>query len=435
MNQTVKKMLLAGVALMVSITLIVTVTYAWMTLSSAPVAEGMQISIRGGNTILLAPDIIQTIDGEICHYPGNFNDTLIFSRFKSYDYLKQVDFLSPVSTADGLNWFIPSFYSITDPEVKLGTASVGEVKSIQTFQEDNMLLNANIQSGSVNKGHYIYLDFWVVSPSADYTLRVSRGDKNNGSYLIELPAVKEDDNGFYIEETNNSFASSARVGFLVNTNEASGMNYVSYQSSRDYNADYKTLLGAYQEKGQQIYPGQYRFTIYEPNGNLHSNNEDKSYVVTQPIGLVDENISLVDISDRLTVQLENSWAQKSGDNATLDELINVATFGKNIKNAKDAEKALYENYLQGQFSPYVSRGEFISSTKALYEKCSDEGKTKKLASLQTAGATEDQFIVKLTKDTPQRIRMYIWIEGQDVDSGGIVDSGKFALSLELAGSH
>ena len=437
MNQTVKKIFLAGVALVISIVLIVTVTYAWMTLSAAPTAEGIEISIGGGNTILLAPDIVQTVDGEVCHYPGNFNDTLIFSRFESYDYLKQVDSLSPVSTSDGLNWFIPSFYSINDEEVKLGTASVGEVKSIETFQKDDRLLNANIQNESVNKGHYIYLDFWVVSPGADYTLRVSRGDKDNGSYLVELPKVNEDDKGFYLEKTNNSLAASTRVGFLVNTNVAPDANFALYQGSRDYNSDYKTLLGAYQEKGQQIYPGQYKFTIYEPNGNLHINSQDKTYFVTRPVGLVGDNVSLVDISDRLTVQLENSWKQKKDSNVTLDELLNVATVGKNIKDAKAAETALYDNYLQGQFSPYVSRGEFISKTGSLYAKCLNDGqaKTSELASLETAGATEDRFIVKLTKNVPQRIRMYVWVEGQDIDSAEISKSGRFALSLELAGSH
>ena len=85
MNQMIKKMLAAGMAVVISVVLAVTVTYAWTTLSAAPTAEGIQVSIGGGNTILLAPDVSRTVDGEVCHYPGNFNDTLIFSRFKSYN--------------------------------------------------------------------------------------------------------------------------------------------------------------------------------------------------------------------------------------------------------------------------------------------------------------------------------------------------------------
>lgn len=436
MNQTVKKVFLAGMVLVISVVLVVAVTYAWTTLSTSPVAEGIQISIGGGNTILLAPDLIETVDGTICHYPGNFTENLVFSRFQSYDYLKNLTSLSPVSTSDGLNWFTPSSYTVMDEEVRLGQACVGDLKDIQSFQKDSLLSGANLESKDDDRGHYIYLDFWVVSPGVDYTLRISRGENASGSYLIELPRIVSGENGFSLENTNGSFAASARVGFLVNMNGVSDKSMKAYQNSRYYNDHYKMLLGAYQEKGSEIYPGQYRFMIYEPNGNLHSGTENGFYVETKPVGLLGDTVSEIDIRDRLSVQLENTWVENE-NHITLDQLLTVATAGKSLKSPKEAEKILYDEYLQGQFSPYISRGKFISETAALYEKLAGNEKISgvELAALPSAGATSDQFIVKLIKNVPQRIRMFVWIEGQDMDCSQITESGRFALSLELAGSN
>ena len=58
-----------------------------------------------------------------------------------------------------------------------------------------------------------------------------------------------------------------------------------------------------------------------------------------------------------------------------------------------------------------------------------------LQSLGTAGATSDVMIVELEKNVPQRIRMFIWLEGQDPDCIGFADSVPFAIGLELAGGN
>lgn len=435
MNQAIKKMVTAGLAVIISVSLIVTATYAWTTLSTAPAAESIQITIAGGNTILLAPDMQKEIGGEIRHFPGYFNDTLIFSRFDSYNYLKQVDSLFPVSTADGLNWFTPTYYDITDPEVQNGEASVGEVKPVEFFKNDNELLNANLNQGDAETGHYVYLDFWVVSPGTAYTLRVARGDENGGSHLIELPKVEKHDGEFVLTETENTFASTARIGFLVNTEYSDQADISAYKNSRYFESNFNILAGAYQEKGNYPFPADYRFTIYEPNGFMIPKSDDKRYVQTTPVGLQGEKPSLVDISDRLTVQLNNNWANEN-NSLSLDAMLKTAIAGKNVETAKEAETILYDNYLQGQFSAYLTRGDFVTKTYELYERC-ENGKADatQLATLDTSGATEDVYIVKLEKNVPQRIRMYIWIEGQDADCTQMTEMGRFALNLELAGSN
>ena len=47
----------------------------------------------------------------------------------------------------------------------------------------------------------------------------------------------------------------------------------------------------------------------------------------------------------------------------------------------------------------------------------------------------DIVIVDLEKNVPQRIRMFVWIEGQDVDCQSLESGGSILLSLELAGGN
>lgn len=44
-------------------------------------------------------------------------------------------------------------------------------------------------------------------------------------------------------------------------------------------------------------------------------------------------------------------------------------------------------------------------------------------------------IVHLTKDTPQKVTIYIWIEGQDADCWNDIAAGSFVVNLELAGQN
>ena len=53
----------------------------------------------------------------------------------------------------------------------------------------------------------------------------------------------------------------------------------------------------------------------------------------------------------------------------------------------------------------------------------------------TAGAADNAVIVTLERNVPQRVRMYIWLEGQDGDCVNSVAGKNIAINLELAGSN
>lgn len=461
MDKMLIKLIAAGLSLVLAVTVAVTSSYAWLTLSDNPAANGIYIAIGGGNTILLAPDLTHEIEVEgqnvVCHYPGAFSDTLNFSQYDSYDYLSDLGGLTPVSTTDGINWVLPGYYQKTDLAVRYGVAQNGELKPTSQFDVDDVLANANLTADQVEKidqGSYIYLDFWVVSPGADYRLRVSTGDGGGGSYaigLMEPQEVDADGNGvaesYELVPTSDAAAASVRVGFLANQDRTNDMSMFLFLTSPGYSEQYKSLKGVYAEKGFETESYYNRFMIFEPNGTLHtqaSGVENGSYVVTRPLdgnGVPAET----DVRDRVTVQDTTSWTQASGGATMIEQVFQgtIATKGFRSATLSELSSEFYTGYLQGQVGAYVDKGDFFTNTGNLYayalsgnaEKAWVEGLRSEDNPNWLSGATDDVYIVDLERNVPQRIRMFVWLEGQDVDCINEATQSGLAISIELAGSN
>lgn len=448
MKKIYAKLIVIVLQLVLAVSVVAMSSYAWMVLAGNPAAEGIQITIGGGNTILVAADVSETVDGVTYHYPYAFSDTLNFGQSKSYEYLKTVGPLTPVSTADGVNWFIPEYYDPSDPEVASGAILSGTMKSIQDFTVDEFLQHANLSAEEeklIEKGSYIYLDFWVVSPGQDYTLRISTdiNDDSGGSFVMDLPGAVKSGDSYTLSGASSGASACVRVGLLVNPDDLIDDTMLHYQNSAAFNEQYRRLRGAYTEpdSGWQVYSGNYRFTIYEPNGDAHSGAAaDGTYVVTRPIGLVNGSAQLMDISDRLTVQLRSLWTMAAaGSGSQLEQRFQTALMEPSFSGltAEETSAKFYNDYLAGQVTPYVTTGLFVKNTANLYTAAS--GGTVLDSYLtgenRLAGATDDVYIIKLEKNIPQRIRMFIWLEGQDVDCINGVSASSFALRIELAGSN
>ena len=446
MQKAYTKLLLTLTALVVSLVMVVSVSYAWMTLSDSPVAEGIQITVGGGNTILVAADLTQEVDGTVYHYPGAFEGTLNFGQNASYAYLGQFSGLTPVSTADGINWFIPTYYDLTDPEVQNGTVLSGSMKSLSEFELDQTLSYANLSAGQAKKaslGSYVYLDFWVVSPGADYTLRISTGEDSGGSFVIGLPAVTENADGSYsLSAAEHVSQACVRVGLLANPGYITDQTMLYYQNSAGYSPQYTQLRGNYAEQSESPADSSaYRFTIYEPNADLHPTvgGAQGDYLVTRPLGLIDGTVTPVDVGSSLTVQTGSSWADAlTGEGTQLEQRLATAAFDPAFRglSADEMTRKFYNEYLQAQVASYVDKGLFIKNTENLYNAVSaGRADAAFLEEEYTATATDDVYIVRLEKNVPQRIRMFIWLEGQDADCVNRAEASSFAFRIELAGSH
>lgn len=437
------KLFLTAVMLLTAAVMLAAASFAWMTISNNPVLQGIQITVGGGGTVLVAPDVTETGEnGKVFHYPGEFSSALNFSAYSQYDYLNNTAGLVPVSTADGETWYIPTY--------QYNDASDHADAEISGFVSDNMLLYANLNADDekAQKGSYIYLDFWVVAPREGYVLRVSTSDDSAGSYVIDLLDPEENDfDSYTLTRENQQAAACMRVGFLVNEDWIiDDDTMLCYTKSEAYNDSYTRLQGIYSDPGcSALYSLQTRFTIYEPNGDLHPTEvtdsmgdqvEDGEYVITEPLGLGAEP---VDISDRLTVQLRNEWTSDGDDETLIAQIFNVFLLNKTREGetAQSLKESFYGEYLRYQLYPYLTKGRFLTSTKALYEAAYGPNRVdaEKITSLGQAGATEDVYLTELTGGVPQRIRMFVWLEGQDVDCINSAETGSFAVSIELSGSN
>lgn len=447
MRKLYVKLIVIALELALAISVVGMSSYAWLTLASNPALEGIQISIGGGNTILVAADVAETDEetGITYHYPARFSDTLNFSQHKRYEYLKNLGELSPVSTADGLNWFLPVYYDVTDQEVVNGSAPAGGLKPVSQFILDDNLTHANLTAEDdvlAAKGSYIYLDFWVTSPGADYTLRVSTAtDGTGGSYAIGLPAVEKTADGYALAEDGDNAANSVRIGLLANPDRLmDDATMRAYMKSPVYSEQYTKLRGSYQEPGGgYVYSSGYRFMIYEPNGDVHTDPElDGTYLITNPVGLVDGAAQPVNVQTRLSVQRANRWLTAGDGTATqLSQRFVTALYDdmfQDLSGEEEVAQTFYQKYLDGVLDPYISNGRFVKKTANLYA-AGEDPDVDVLADEFTGGATDDVYLIQLEKNVPQRIRMFVWVEGQDADCTNSINASSFALRLELAGSN
>ena len=436
------KLIAITLTLVLSVSVVVMSSYAWFVLSGNPVATGIQISIGGGNTILVAPDVTQVVDGQTYHYPGPFSDTMNFSNYESYDYLAQLGGLTPVSTADGINWFLPEYYQYTDEAVRAGKALTGQLKELSDFTLDYALEHGNIpaeETDLLHEGSYIYLDFWVVSPGENFTLRLSTGDDSGGSFVMDMLQAKKGSEGYTLASPESLGAAAVRLGFLANPVRLTDDTMLHYQGSPAFDERYTSLQGMYLEKGSGSYDLESNnFVIYEPNCDTHptSTVPEGTYVVTNPVGLVDGVGAEVSVADRLTAQLTSRWyIANAGSGTAIEQRFQAAVLGMDTGDmtAEEVRDRFFSGYLQGQISPYVDKGDFFSKATDLY-KFGTTINPAQLSELDTAGATEDVSIIELERNVPQRIRMFIWLEGQDVDCVNEVDTSSFMVNIELAGS-
>lgn len=444
MKQIHLKLVSVILALMLSVSVVGASSYAWMVLSGNPAVAGIQVGIGGGSTVLIAPDITEEAkDGTVYHYPGRFSDKMHFGKQEAYAYLQEIGNLNPVSTVNGVDWILPIYYSGSDAEVRQGSVPSGTLKNISDFLVDSELTHANIPAGEkekIEKGHYVYMDFWVVVPAGNYKLRVST-DVNGidgGSFVIDLLEPQKGETEYTLCEPSGSAASAVRVGFLANDLILTDDTMTKYVASPYFDSRFHALKGLYQEpETGTAYINTNRFMIYEPNGDAHPAYPDLEgfYVETKPLGL--EKGSIVEKSIHgegkaaLTVQGKSTWTiEADSTESAILQRFKTAQFSGTWKDFNEEEVAehFYGAYLQGQMSPYVNKGGFVAKTSNLYTQLA----SGKVSLTATEGATDDAVIIELEKNIPQRIRMFIWLEGQDVDCIEQIATTGFAVNIELA---
>ena len=448
------KLIAMSLALILSVSVVVMSSYAWLVLSGNPVATGINVAIGGGNTILMAPNVQLESDNKTYNIPGRFSDKMNFGQSEHYQYLKELGNLTPVSTSNGIDWILPAYYSGNDELVQQGKVPSGALKDISEFQVDSFLNHANLPASAekeINKGSYIYLDFWVVSPGGDYTLRVSTGEgtEAGGSFVIDMPQATNDGAGYVLDEGTGGAAATVRVGFLANDLMLTDDTMLKYQNSPYRDNRFTALKGIYAEPDSGVsYSDADRFTIYEPNADHHPFDAalDGNFVQTKTLEWVNGAAQEREENSNVTVQTRSTWAKAGADTdeTALEQRFQtslVAFLGRSL-TAEEQTNLFYNSYLQGQLSTHVEKGQFVRRTANLNSYMTTYNGKVPVSILeeelpqggnQLQGATDDVYIIKLERNVPQRLRMFIWLEGQDVDCVDKIHSSRFAVNIELAG--
>ena len=389
--------------ILIALVLVGTGVYAWQILSVKPEVSGIQTTI-GSSTIKVAPDVV---DENGNHTPGTFADTMDLGREETYQWLSELKGLTPVSTADGVHWYTAAYDDLADG---------GEIKDVSEFVKEESFAWANQKkTDKAQAGSYVYLDFWVMAPDGDYTLRVATGTSEQdqgGSFVMAKPTVVADEEGNYQLTTEHSQAEACiRMGFQV-TDEL----------------------------------GNKTFSIYEPNCDLHPQDTQAQgqYKLTYPLGEAEDGtITEVDpASLNLALQKAGSWVlAENGTDTKISQSLQAAVLQAQANHITlpDADKVgtyFLENYLQNQLDEYVKTGPFAKLTSSVITQ-KEEGKERSdevsMEEVETAGAVTDAVITQLKKDVPQRIRMFIWLEGQDADCTNEAMLNQLLINIELAG--
>ncbi len=505
MSGTQKKLVATACFLLVSVVVLVSASMAWFTISTNPEITGMTVTLNTDLALLVS-------DSE----DGFYDDSLYIKDV--FDYLVG---LRPVSTADGVNWFFPTyevdgtwldalceiedFFHWPETEQQVGgDETYGNVVGVETNDDGSVYydesgnatwLTGKTLSNVEAEAGYAYFDVWLMTEEEEVDVRLSVPSRiqNNqadwefdegiyGSYVLANYQIETTTETVDGEESTTATAllepaaqTAIRVGFMT-------FEYTDEVEATDDEGNPVTdgdgnLLTeeTWAETGEIA-----DFVIYEPNADQRSSewdvkpNEGETeedeptysdeiseyikeyavradganyqagqYIPTQYIAWDADDaapyLTTLD-GDSLIIQKQSAWddealqdaitAQASAlsDGDWLQDLFSLSSF----LDAYNNDDFGYSNYVS-------TLGLFIADYDELVDDANEQTATDETAlgvyrmdDTQNESTTGEAIIVTLYKDQPQRVRIYIWLEGQDVDCWNDISASSFVVNLELA---
>ncbi len=386
-----QKLFATAILLMLAIIMLVGASFAWMTISTNPEIKGFQLSLNTNQTLLVGKT--QT---------GEFHQLLdIGENLKNFVELK------PVSTIDGVNWFLPTYNldgSLKDPSEFILDDTLAHANVLKVNSKGVLLSEAALQAAR-EKGYYIYTEFWLKTEEEACNVRLSvpsLGQLDDweikqglyGTYVLSKYQIVGE--GLAVMDIGAQAA--LRVGFLTNPDSSIRREFYIYEPNADQRSDSNKPSTM-----EQYVVG------YNKNAD-NSNYMENYYIPTRPIAKgSDGKGKIADIDNsKLMIQKQSFW--------------DMNALNKAYGEKKDLSK--WSNYVE-------TMGRFVANNRLLLEAEQENGMypmTK--ANEAVAGET---VILRLEKNQPQKVRLFIWIEGQDVDCWNDIAIGSLAINLELAG--
>lgn len=381
MKKVSLKLIVSISGILLAVTMLLGASYAWLTVSVTPEVRGLVIQIvPSGKEIPFELSIDYDTAKENATWTTQLHLTDLIKNYT----------LRPISTADGEHWYLPRYNAKGD---------------INGFWEVDLADCAN--RANTEDNYLVYTDVWVKTRNEDtpqdmlLSYPISKaGDTENyyGSYVLWEPTWDEEGN----LRTNDAMA-SLRIGFrfMEEDTQGSGLGelYV-YEPNADMRSD---DFGETLKVEPHYQMGELTYIYTDPNfNNLVKKYEDSYEEGTYYSTLVpkyepdaEDDWILVDLrqqlGDRLIVQKTSYWAEgtlKNGQKITSRNVSNIGKFytiGTNGSFGKELEP------VNGEALTTVSHGKV------------------------------------------QKMRIYIWLEGQDIDCWNQIVEGNIYANLEFMG--
>jgi len=391
MNKHATGLISSGIFLLLSVVMLAGASVAWFTISTKPEISGMQVQLYTNQALLVS-------DSRNGEYVQALDIGAAFCRYVE---------LRPVSTADGVNWFLPAYEvsgPLKDPSEFILDDNLSHSNILNCAQDGTPLDGAALMAAR-EQGYYVWAEFWLkteeelcnVCLSVPGSSELDQWETEQGTYgTYALTDYELDGQNLILLDTQAQAA--LRVGFLVEAG-TDAQRFVIYEP----NADQRSSPGKPESTSAETSE---RYVVgFDKSSNNYS---EGYYIPTQPIGKNAAGVGEVTGIDGadLIIQQQGVW-----DTQTLRE-------------------TLLDGRVPGS-NEVDSMGRFVADTAELMNAL-DENTNMAPIGINTSIASEP-VIISLTKDNPQKIRMFVWLEGQDVDCWNDVAAGSFVINLEFAG--
>lgn len=281
-NKIKTKLFFTALSLTVALVLLVGASYAWFTISTNPEISGMRVNIYSKRTLLISDE--QT--------PGENNAWV--EHIDVSDKLGFYNQLVPVSTWDGIHWYIPT-YKLSTSDNNQGTLNNPNRFIVDTTPENTYankllfdldllptgstqvngtrlgskyILDANLTATELTGtarleaeklGYYLYTDLWLKTEENQTDVRLSipvnqdgrsgaasRKDLEGWFGTYVLPQIEIDTSDNSVHSLSNGSETAFRVGFLFYgdaSNPNTPTSFWIYEPNADLRSSTATVKG------------------------------------------------------------------------------------------------------------------------------------------------------------------------------------------------
>ena len=386
------KLFAAGMSLVMAIVLLCTGTFAWFTVGTKAEVEGISIGFNSDEAWPFEVSLDYGLLGEDATWEKELAITPTMTA--SGDYLPEEFLLRPITTYDLENWYVTGYDAFGNAAgfIKVALDDVAN-------QRNPYGVGAEREE---TENYLYYVDVWVRtrSPNTTYDLRL-----NNPGYLDGALYTNdwETDYGTYVlwkpvwdsgktpagYTTENNAMASARVGFLTYDDDDEPLSYYIYEPNADLHSGLDTVDAGKAEliyiNGQQEDDG----LLVKNYGTATANGAFHTTLVPRA---TDTNVGYEIVEQETVKQKKSQWSASA--------------------LASTSPLAVWDSKCIGGIGDFYDENDhpvtdFATQLPAIAE--------------------------KIDKEHICHIRIFFWLEGQDVDCWNQIAGGNLYANLEFRG--